>query len=480
MVLRTAINKSNTIVKDDNCNYGLYPISMLNYGNIISRFILKFDVDDIKKMINSYGGDKSNVTCTLKMYNCGNVDINQFGNTIPSGDVNGEKCRATSFTVIAIALPNEYEYKWDEGIGFDGSSDFWLVGRSSVSTEGSNWFNVKSGSEWLKTPSNERNEGVYNKYFIYEEYQRYIECKKNGGDYDGIIIGEQHFDHGNEDLSIDITSYINTTELNNGIMLMFEPETEMSANNMTQYVGFFNEKTNTFFRPCVETRINDAIQDNRFDFALKSDNRLYLYFNDGDKFVDLDTIPFCKINGVDYDVTRQFEGIYYATVEKYRQEGFETDTILNDTWFVQYNGEDEEIEQDFVIHPSKYKFTPQIGDNMIYEPALSGVNDGQNINNGNVVKVNVKFRKPYSTEFKFVNNSYYRIYAKEVNKEIPVIDWDYIENVGCNNYFIIDTTTLSPAEYHVDIKVKNGLQTKIFKDKLWFKIPSETDHKHEI
>ena len=117
---------------------------------------------------------------------------------------------------------------------------------------------------------------------------------------------------------------------------------------------------------------------------------------------------------------------------------------------------------------------------MIYEPVLSGVNDGQNINNGNVVKVNVKFRKPYSTEFKFVNNSYYRIYAKEVNKEIPVIDWDYIENVGCNNYFIIDTTTLPPAEYHVDIKVKNGLQTKIFKDKLWFKIPSETDHKHEI
>lgn len=480
MVLRTVLKKSNTIVKGDKCNYGLYPISMLNYGNIISRVILQFDIDEIKKMITSYGGCNSNITSTLKMYNCGNVNLNKFGETIPSKDINGEKQRATSFSVIAIALPDEYEYQWDEGIGFDGSTDFWLVGRSSVSTEGSNWFNTKSGSEWLKMPSEGKSEGIYTNDFIYDEYQRYIECKRNNEEYDGIIIGDQHFDHGNEDLSIDITRYINDTTLNNGLMLMFEPDIETMDNNMTQYVGFFNEKTNTFFRPCVETRINDAIQDNRFDFALNSDNRLYLYFNDGDKFIDLDTTPICLINSVNYDVTRQYEGIYYATIEKNRQEDFKTDTILNDIWYVQYNGESDEIEQDFVIHPSRNKFTPQIGDELIYEPVLSGINDGQNINNGNIVKVNVRYRKPYSTNVKFLNNTFYRIYTKDGNKEIPVIEWDYIENVGANNFFILDTRALPPAEYHVDIKVKNGLQTKIFKDKLWFNIPSEIDHKHEI
>lgn len=477
MVTRTFLTKSNTIIRGSKDNYGLYPISMLNYGNIVSRVILQFDSDRIKDFTKNYYGDKG-ITHTLKMTNCGSIDWRKLGQTIPSNDINGEKQRACSFTIIAVALPSGKEHTWDEGVGFDSNSDFWFVGRSSTSNEGSNWYNSKSGLEWIKTDENKFDEGIYKNSFLMEQYEKYLQAKLSNNlieyynDIDSIIIGEQHFDHGNEDLNIDITPYLEIGGNNNGIMLMFSPDFEELTPEYTQYVGFFNEKTNTFFKPCIETRIDDAIQDNRFDFSLKSDNRLYLYFNNGENYIDLDTNPTCSINNTNYPVKKQFTGCYYITVRKNQQDGFVEDEILNDSWVVSYDSNIEEVEQEFVTHKPKLKFGAT-NSSVVYEPSLSGIKDKEHLNIGDIRKVNIRFRKPYSSEFKFINNAFYRIYSKEANRETVIIDWDYIENVGDNNYFLIDTNTLVPGDYIVDIKVKSGLETKIFKEKLLFTIPND-------
>ena len=474
MVIRTQINKSNTIIKNSYDNYGLYPISMLNYGNIVSRIILQFDKTHITNVCNNYYGNIDNIKHTLKMTNCGNVDLKKLGVKIPSNDINGEKERAVSFSIIALKLPNDKEYaQWDEGIGFDDSSDFWLVGRSNTSNEGSNWFNYKSGSKWLKTGNNDIGNGVYTTEYITKEYEKFINSKNTSTEYNGIIISEQHFDHGNEDLEIDITSYINDEEYNNGILLMFVPDLETLENNTTQYVGFFNEKTNTAFIPCIETRINDTIQDNRFNFSNNNQNRLYLYFNDGENYIDLDEEPICLINDRYYQSQQQFKGVYYVTVNSEDSKEYPENYIMNDIWSVKYNNKEFNIEQEFVTHCDKKNFSPLKNNFYNFTPSLSGINDGQILNKKEKHIVNIKFRKPYSTEFRFLNNTYYRIYIKDGNSEITIIDWDYIENTGDNNYFIIDTTTLAPNTYYVDIKSEQGLSTKIFKESLYFKINND-------
>lgn len=472
MVIRTKISKSNTIIKESENNYGLYPISMLNYGNIVSRVILQFDLDRIRNFTSGYFGNKK-ITHKLKMTNCGNVDWRKLGETVPSKDINSEKQRACSFTVLAVEIPDTKDYSWDEGIGFDDTSDFWLIGRNSSSNKGSNWFNSKSGSEWLKSLNNGLDKGIYTSEYISIEYSKYLNAKLSDTEYEGIILDAQDFDHGNEDLEIDISKYIERSKYNNGIMLMFAPNYEYISSTLTQYVGFFNEKTNTFFKPCVESRIDDAIQDNRFDFSLKSNNRLYLYFTDGEKYIDLDREPTCDINGTTYPVKKQFTGCYYVTVNKDQQIGMSEEEIITDSWVVTYDGETEEVEQEFVTHAPKIKFSSKIGTTSTLEPALSGIRDDETLNKGDIRKVNIKFRKPYSTDFSFLNNTFYRIYVKEIDRETTVIDWDYIENVGDNNYFLIDTSSLESGKYFVDIKVKNGLETKIFKEKLLFNIPND-------
>ena len=52
MITRTFLNKSNTIKKGSNENYGIHPIVMFNSGLEETRVLIDFDIDNIiDKMI---------------------------------------------------------------------------------------------------------------------------------------------------------------------------------------------------------------------------------------------------------------------------------------------------------------------------------------------------------------------------------------------------------------------------------------------
>lgn len=460
MIKRTFLDKSNTIFEGSNDNFGLHPISMLNYGLEKSRILLHFDINEIKDFIDKCPSGAA-ITHTLKMTNCGSIDFKNFNEKLLSRDTNGMKSRASSFYIYAFPIPNHADSNktngyidWDEGIGFDENGDFWLCGESSVSNEGSNWFNRKSGLKWIK----------------------------NGCiDVDGTIIGEQHFDHGNENLEIDITSYINTilyeslnennsewASNNDGICLSIEPimDTIDFETLETRYVGFFNEKTNTFFAPYVESRCEEVIEDNRYNFIIGQTNKLYLYIHNESGFVDLNEIDItCKINENIFEVKRFSKGVYYIEVEA-DKELFDTDVIYEDIWTTPFG----EITQEFVAHnPLKFfSVTPNPPREEICEPSLSGINDDEQLNSGEIRKVDVKFRIPYSTKYKILNNTEYRLYTKDGNKQIDVISWDKIHNAGNINFFTLNTSELVSGKYYVDIKIKSQYQTRIFENVLHF------------
>jgi len=459
MVTRTFIEKSNTIFKDSEENFGLNPIGMLNYGKIISRCLLYFNTDNMQS-----GGKHF-----LKLSNCGTVDQRTLNEMVLSVNDSEPKERACSFDIIAFRIP---EF-WDGGKGFDNSTDFWLVGKNAVSTHGSNWYYAYDGKLW-GTKLNESGltmpeEGVYDNEFLAYEY-----IKFSGGE-ESVIINRQHFDIGNEDINLDITSFVedilSKKYENYGIGLAFSPMTENAKAKYTQYYGFFTSHTNTFFHPVVESRYDTDINDNRYSFYIGKSNNLYFYANLGGILTDLEDLPICEIKGSKYPAKRLKTGVYYVEVKLSKEDASDNE-IIYDTWSnLIYDGEElEEVEMEFVAHKKENYF--QLGENankvsnMI--PSLSGINDNEKITQGDERTVQVMFRIPYSSDYELLNDSYYRLYVKDGKREITVIDWDTIETIGKNNSFKINTAELIPNEYYVDIKAKIGNDNRIFKNKLNF------------
>ena len=457
MVTRTLLSKNATIFKGSDDNFGLNPICMLHYGRTVSRFLIKFDIDELRKCVeDGTYSDVDSLKHVLKMKNCGSIDPKKFDQTLPSYEFEGEKQRATSFTLLFTEVPDE----WDEGVGFDNSFDFWLLGKQAVSRDACNWFQAKNGFKWEE-------EGVVSTETLANEYDKFAEGQES------MVIARQVFDHGNEDINVDITDYVNKLikgeKRNNGILVSFTPRLEETKTRIPNYVGFFGSHTRTFYEPVVETRYNEDIKDDRYKFYVGKTNKLYFYAVFEGSMENLDELPVCTIDGVEYPVKRQTKGVYYAEV-KLPKNAVSDDTIMYDVWSnLKYQGDEmDDVEQEFVA--KKFNFTTDI-DNTRLEPVISGINDAEKMYQGDVRWVNVDFMIPYeSSEYSLVNNAYYRLYVLDGNREVDVIDWDKLMTLGMHNTFKIDTRTLVPQEYVIDIKAELGRETRIFKRRLKFKI----------
>ena len=468
MVTRTFIDKTNTILKDSYNNFGLYPVVMLNYGLITSRFLIYFDIENLRNEITENYITSEGIKHTLHMYNAGSVDQRNFNKPIPSKDQKTIKHRATSFDIILFKLPKP----WDRGCGFDDSRDFWITGDGAVSTESCNWYYSKTGILW-NTP------GIYTEEELHTEYNKF----KNGEE--SAIFAEQHFEYGNENLNVDITEYVNSlldgSEENNGIGVAFSPLFETDDIDGTCYTGFFSDETNTFFHPFLETRNNDPIKDNRHSFYIGKENRLYLYSNIGGSMQDLDELPVCKVDDISYEVVHQTKGIYYAKVSLSKND-YEAEMILEDVWSnIKFDGESlDDVTMEFVTLPMNNFM--KIGKKPLQaiktSVVLNGIKHDEKINRDGIREISVDFRKPYTHRMDEINGDvYYRVYTMDGDKEIPVIEWDCVNLCNDYNYFNIDTKTLIPQKYRIDIKVENGKEIQIFKDELRFEIVNKFDRK---
>lgn len=457
MITRTFISKCNTIFKDSHENFGLNPVGMLNYGNDRSRLLIYFDMSNIKSLIND-NIERNTFVHTLKMTNCASIN---YTPEYKSSE------RASSFDVIAFKIPAQ----WDRGIGFDSSVDIWATGKSVISTQGSNWYNSCSGIKWNEIEIVENGEkpftdGIYTIDFLYDELTKYIRGEKS------VIIGKQHFDFGNEDLNIDITNYVNECldgSPNYGICIAFSPILENKKEFQNKYVGFFTNETNTFFQPIVESKSNASIIDNRYTFISGKSNRLYFFATDGVNGVALDETPICTIDGVEYPVKCQEKGVYYAEVSNITSS---KEIIKTDIWSnIICDGVNEgEIENEFIVHPNRLTFNKTEKINV--SPSISGLNDNENIYQGDIRTISVIFQIPYSKSYELFNDSFYRIYVKDGKREIDVIDWDRLNIIGMEQEFTLKSDELLPSNYFIDLKVVSNKETRIFKEVGKFTIKS--------
>lgn len=456
MIKHTFFNKCNTIIENSNLNTGLNPVVELNVGNKISRILINFDLSTLKEQVNNGDLNISNLKHKIHMTNCGNINLPIFNENLTT--IYGNKKRASSFDIIAFKLP----ISWDEGRGFDYNGDYIKETNKIVSKDGSTWFQSKNGINWNEC-------GVYSNNTLLNDYEN----DKM------LIIGEQHFDYGTENIDIDVTEYINNILVNNiefnGIGLSFSPKYENETQE-NRFISFFSNHTNTFFTPYLETINNDYILDDRANFHLGIKNRLYFFVIDDGEYVNLDVLPTCTIDGVNYEVKQSGKGVYYIET-LFKTNEIEPYTILYDTWSnLVINGNVlNDIEMEFVVLPMENKIF--IGKHNTYEnkyvPQISGINDKEDIEIGDIREVMVDFIEEYSYGKKNIPSiSEYRIYVKENDKEIDVFPYQIIERKFDEHSFVINTNDLIPNQYHVDIRIKQGKNLKHFKNVLEFSIIS--------
>jgi hypothetical protein len=377
------------------------------------------------------------------------------------------KQRTSSFNLVLFRVNK----LWDEGCGYDYQRFMGLHPSDDITfvESASNWINATTTVAWDEP-------GVYS------------------GSPSGVTVTTQHFDKGNENIEMDITNEVNSLitggTTNYGYGIAFERDLETKEVVPSQYVGFFTRHTQTYYEPFVETSYNNPIRDDRKNFYRGKTNRLYLYTNLGGEPTNLDSKPSVVVkdgNGTLFssftsnDVVQQTKGVYY--IELFVPITSSDCTIFTDTWSdIVINGinrPDVTLQFEIKDDTEYYNFGDSESLPIEYTFNLSGIRRDEKIKRGDQRKVFVNARIPYTVnETSVIDGLQYRLWIREGNTEVNVIDWTDVNKSYLKNYFILDTSWMIPNEYYIDIKLTSNQLVKTYTNTLKFNIVNQVENLH--
>jgi len=494
-ILRSYVDKNNTIQSNSYVNTGRNPIIELNFG--ASDFIvpnygysrLLFDLD-LSLLRENIATGVISTGCTTGMTHVLNMtNTSTFDNELLNTYMSNERRRATSFDLILFRIPKTSgstgnPQNWDEGVGFDysdsninqnspygGSTPITYVDSRAFSTRPSNWYQTTTISGWSQS-------GVYN--------------NRNQGSVnfsDLTIVARQHFQLGNENLNMDMTNEINgilngTITGVTGWGIAYLPQIENITGLTDSYsVAFFSRHTQTFYQPFLQTTYNDLISDDRNVFLKNQTNKLYLYIYQNGDFVNLDSDPVVRIEDRNGDAVSgmtnlstclKAKGVYEVTIPN----GFlnyPTPCLFYDVWSgLTINGQAlPNVTNQFTLQ--QYTAGIQIGstskDPSKFGFDFYGILQNEQILNSDIRKVGVTIKKAYTGQVPLENiSAFYRVYVKEGTTEVLVQDWTPINRTPNEYYFIFDMRDKIPNQYYVDIQVNTSGEKDTYKKQLTFNI----------
>jgi hypothetical protein len=221
---------------------------------------------------------------------------------------------------------------------------------------------------------------------------------------------------------------------------------------------------------------------------MDKNNDLCLYVNLGNTPTNLDNIPSVDIYD-DQDnlylsipssgVSHVMEGVYCVNLSV-PSSGYTDCTTFTDVWKnISINGVSRpnvELEFALVNDDSWYNLGTNEYQPINYGIAISGIKRDERIKRGDLRKILVTSRVPYSiTKTDVIDGLYYRLYIREGEAEVTIIDWDNINKAYNHNFFMLDTSWMIPNTYYLDIKLINNRQVTILKDVMKFLIVNEQE-----
>jgi len=466
-------------------NFGASDLIVPNFG--YTRFIFDLDLALLEENIVSgviSTGCTSAMTHTLKMTNTSSFD-NELLNTF----MTNERRRATSFDLILWRIPKfsgntGTPQNWDEGVGYDyndfniaqnsangGISPLTYVDSRAYSTRPSNWYQTTTLSGWSQN-------GIYD--------------NRNLGsvNYSGLtIVATQHFELGNEDLSMDMTNEINgilngTITGVTGWGISYVPQIENITGLTDSYsVAFFSRHTQTFYQPYLLTNYNDLIQDDRNQFLKNQQNKLFLYVYQNGDLANLDSDPYVRIEDRNGDAVTgmaslttclKTKGVYEVVVPN-GFANYPTPCQFYDVWSgLTINGQSiPNVTNQFTLqqYSSGIQIGPVSKEPQIYGFDFYGILQNEKILNSDIRKVGVTIKKAYTGQQLLLDvSAFYRVYVTEGTTEVLVQDWTPINRTPNEYYFIFDMRDKIPNQYYVDIQVNSSGEKNTYKRQLTFSI----------
>jgi hypothetical protein len=154
--------------------------------------------------------------------------------------------------------------------------------------------------------------------------------------------------------------------------------------------------------------------------------------------------------------------------------------MFNDVWTgITINGVNRaNISLDFVLKDSLEYYNIGDASSLPKKVAVSvtGIQNNEKIKRGDIRKVMVSARIPYTVEqSQLIDDIKYRLYVTEGKPEFTVIDFQPIEKTNNHYYFLLDTDSLIPNTYYLDILVTSNLETTTLKGVLQFDIISQVE-----
>lgn len=455
-VFRSYFLKNDTLIKNNLTNNSQNPVTEISYGTFnkqVSRFIFDVNLDELRKRIaDGFINPQRIVKHVLHMTNTISYAPQYLGKKSYSLGIE----RASSFELDIFNVNQD----WDEGSGYDFTYNDWVYPyvdtlTPSIAQQEANWFSAKTGVAWTEA-------GAY---------------------ISGVteIIGTQRFEKGNENLEIDITDYINQrlfgtgytgtsayTGNSFGLGIKFADIYEKLDPEYRQAVAFHAKNTNTWYKPYIETIIDDIIIDDRNYFYQDKDNDLYLYVNAG-SFPQ--NIVVNQVNIYDHEdnlvdvlsgdsIIRVSKDVYKITLN-ISSEDYPDAVLFKDEWELTINGRNlEHVGEFYLIAPNKYYTFNQSNyinfDNYYFY--FWGISEKENIIAGGVRKIKLTIKELYANQNNFLPlDIEYRLFTTVGGKyEIDVIPFTSVNRTNTGYEFNLDTSWLIPQDYYLQIRMKNG------------------------
>ncbi len=469
-VFRIYPSKSNSIASGiyQIFNSGQNAVTDLWYGgggtdtaperrNSISRFIIKFDLDELSEKISSKEINGDLVTSyKLKMTNA--VPGDRILEPEFEFDVLDKRI-AASFDLITFPINKD----WDEGRGYDLYQENYLVRQNGnpLATGYSNWNSATMTTSWDEP-------GVYTNPTASTAVTYY---------------STQHFDLGNEDIDMDITDIVNDWlsggSTNNGLGVAYRRDYETLSTDTRYIASFFTDKTNSSFKPYIEVNYNQSFQDDRLQVSNNRTSRLFLYTFSGNNSVNYFSAGTVEIRTMaDVPVytgltpTQQENGVYYIDVlMSSATRGQQYKDVWQGVTFVP-GIDQQDLTQIFTIKDNYYtNNVPQVND---YSISVYGIGDNSILSIGETTKVFVDLRVNYSSRNE-PKTAYDLQYRMVMNNQDEVIPWTPVNqaviNKCKNNYFVLETGWLLHNQtYKIEYRINEFGTKRVMPESTTFRV----------
>ena len=487
---RTYFDKNNTIIRNTYTNTGRNPITELFYGGSLStgstkysRYIFHFSLSDlISKYEDKTFADITKLSHKVKLFN-----TSQF--KLKTDAEERGAARATSFDLILFSIPQYF----DEGVGYDYET---FVSKESSLND---TFKVAPSNWYERTSDLWAEPGVYSGT-----------AQTFSGGTENLYIAKQHFDQGNENFEIDISSTINDLIVsgscvsNYGLGIAFDSGFEDSVDEYLNFVAFHSRHTQTFFEPHLETTYSATTLDDRNRFYLDKVNRIYLYSNlDGtptNLYSNSGSTDACGVTATTTnvnpacnvfdnegtllsafttsDVIQETKGVYYVELTV-PSASYGQHVMFNDVWTGLTFGSITitNASLNFITRPYTDYYSVGSAESFPKEFgfSVSGIRRDEKIQPGDKRKVLVSARVPFTVndQTELIDGLQYRLYIKQGQEQIDVIGYTDVNRTYLHNSFVIDTSWLIPNEYYIDFKLTSNNKVTTYKEQMKFQVVSE-------